>query len=114
MSGNKHHASREWLVERISGAISIPLLIWLVVNLISFKCGCYKSLGDFLSRELNVILLIIFIGNFLFYSTLAMKVVFEDYVSNTGVRNFLIKLMYVAGVAGFALAVYAIYTIHQM
>ncbi len=104
---SKHHASREWLIERISGAISIALLGWLIVNLICKQADLPALLGS----TLNVTLLVIFIGNFLLYGTLAMKVVFEDYIQNLTIRNLLIKLMYVAGVAGFALAVAAIMNI---
>ncbi len=105
---NKHHASREWLHERIAAVISIPLLIWLITSLVRFGCGCYGTLADFLSRPLNTALLIIFIGSFMHYTTLAMKVVFEDYVSNIPVRNFIIKFICVAGIAGFVLGVVAV------
>lgn len=106
---NKHHASKEWLYERIAGAISIPLLIWLVFNLAEMNCSyCHSSLAAFLSKTHNVILLVLFLINFLLYSTLAMKVVFEDYIHNIPLRNFLIKFMYIAGVSGFVLALAAI------
>ena len=112
---SKNHASKEWLYERIAAAISIPLLIWLIVNLVEMNCSdCDVNLMTFLSKTHNAILLVLFLGNFLFYSTLAMKVVFEDYIHNLKLRDNLIKIMYVAGVAAFALAAYSILTIHNL
>lgn len=103
-----HHASREWLHERYAAVISIPLLIWLVINLIRFSRGHYGSFGDFIASPVNATLLMVFIGVFMYYTILAMKVVFEDYISNIKLRDCLIKFMYFAGFAGFILATIAV------
>lgn len=74
--------SHEWLMERVTGFFSIPLLLWLIWSLVSFgSCGCYASLKDFVSTPINAILLILFLGFFLTYANLAMKVIYEDYVT---------------------------------
>jgi len=70
----------EWAAERIYGLFSIPLMAWLVVSLIMLARGDYSNLGNFLSYAHNVVLLILFLGFFTYYTSLAMKVVFEDYI----------------------------------
>lgn len=111
MFGNhtdKHHASREWVHERYYGFVSIPLLIWLIISLMIYACGCYGDLKDFLSEEINAALLVIFIGFFMCYSVLAIKVVFEDYVHNIKLQRFLIILTKIVSIAAFVLALVSV------
>lgn len=109
---HKHDASREWIRERIAALISIPLVIWLVVNLIGFKHGMYTDLGDFLGHRSNAILLVLLLASFLEYSTLAVKVVLEDYISNEKLRHKLIIFIEFMGTVFFVLGVIAVICIN--
>jgi succinate dehydrogenase / fumarate reductase membrane anchor subunit len=93
--------SHEWLEERIYGLFSIPLLIWFMVNMAMVYKGFYLGLDDFLSIPFNAILTVLFVGFFLYYLSLSMKVVFEDYVSCKCMRFALILGLRFVGVFAF-------------
>ncbi len=74
--------SHEWLTERVMAVFSLPLVIWLVWTLTRLgSCGCYGNIVEFLEKPINATLIIMLLGFFFTYLYLALKVVYEDYVS---------------------------------
>ena len=96
------HGAGEWVEERVLALFSIPLLLWLIANLIwIYSCGCYESFEGFVKMPLNTVFLIMFLGFFLKYTFLGMKVVFEDYVSCECAKWTLILGMKFVGIFAF-------------
>ncbi len=108
-----HHASREWLLERFAGLVSIPLLIWLVVNLVLFSKGHYASFGAFVGEPVNMGLIIALLFSFALYTFLAMKVVYEDYIHNLCVRHAAIYLTAAADIAAFLVGTVSLIHIYR-
>ena len=97
--------SREWLNERFSALFSIPLLLWFIFSISPI---CHTSLESFLLEPINAILMVVFIGFFLDYTTLAMKVVVEDYVHCECMKLALIWGMKFLALFAFVTATYSI------
>lgn len=116
MKHTKPHGSGEWLVERGLALACLPFLVWFIYCMIFFVGGNspHNSLHNFLSITANMVMMIVFLGCFNLYATLAMKVVFEDYISKVKVRNAVIKIMYLISAAAFLGSVYSILVIGKV
>lgn len=104
--------SHEWLTERVTALFSIPLLLWLIVGLVRISCGCFGSLKDFISEPINAIAIITLFACFLVYTSLALKVVFEDYVKCNCLKWTLILGVKFISIVTFITAVFAILNIY--
>ncbi len=104
-NGSAAEGSKEWLNERFSALFSIPLLLWFIFSLCS---SCHTSIESFLLQPFNAILMVMFIGFFLDYTTLAMKVVVEDYVHCECMKLALIWGMKFLALLAFVSATYSI------
>jgi succinate dehydrogenase / fumarate reductase membrane anchor subunit len=104
------HVVGEWFEERVLAIFSIPLLLWLILQLIwVYKYdNCYESFADFVQNPLNASALIMFLAFFLKYLFLSMKVVFEDYVHCECVKLTLILGMKFLGIFAFVIGTLAV------
>jgi succinate dehydrogenase / fumarate reductase membrane anchor subunit len=112
---NKHikerataHGASEWMNERVMALFSVPLMLWFICKILQVHKSCHENLADIIKQPINAVLLIMFIGFFLYYSTLAMKVVVEDYVHCKCVKLFLILSMKFVGIFSFVASCLAI------
>ena len=92
-------ATKKWIFLKISGALSIPLMIWFILNLIKIYDQDYSSLISFFTNPLSKFLFSIFIINAYFFSALSISEVFEDYIKNDKIKNVANKLLYASAVA---------------
>ena len=92
-------ATKKWIFLKISGALSIPLMIWFILNLIKIYDQDYSSLISFFTNPLSKFLFSIFIINAYFFSALSISEVFEDYIKDDKIKNVANKLLYASAVA---------------
>ena len=92
-------ATKKWILLKISGALSIPLMIWFILNLIKIYDQDYLNLISFFSNPLSKFLFSLFIINAYFFSALSISEVFEDYIKNEKIKNVANKLLYASAVA---------------
>ena len=92
-------ATKKWIFLKISGALSIPLMIWFILNLIKIYDQDYSSLISFFTNPVSKFLFSIFIINAYFFSALSISEVFEDYIKNDKIKNVANKLLYASAVA---------------
>lgn len=104
--------SREWVNERVMALFSLPLMIWLVINLVALGCGCNGVLRDFITVPLNAVLLIMFFGCFLTYTYLALKVVFEDYSTSSCAKWVMILGVKFIGIFTFIAVTFSILNLY--
>lgn len=90
---SERHGASEWLNERIALAALIPLGLWLASTAFTLTGADYGVVAAWFSSTLNAVLLGATVVVFFGFASLAWKVILEDYVPNTGLRNALVILL---------------------
>ena len=92
------NATKKWIFLKISGAISVPLMLWFIINLIIIYDQEYANIVNFFTTSVSKFLFCIFIINAYFFSSLSISEVFEDYITNNKIKNVANKLLYASAV----------------
>ena len=93
------NATKKWIFLKVSGAILVPLMIWFILNFLTFYDQDYLKILTFFTNPISKFLFCIFIINAYFFSALSISEVFEDYITNEKIKNVANKLLYTSAVA---------------
>ena len=88
------NATKKWIFLKISSAILVPLMIWFLLNLVSFYDKAYDEVLLFFVSQPSKLLFSLFVIFAYFYSALSISEVFEDYIENEKLKNLANKLLY--------------------
>ena len=88
------NATKKWIFLKISSVILVPLMLWFLINLVSFYDKSYDEVVLFFISQPTKFLFSLFIIFAYFYSSLSISEVFEDYVENEKLKNIANKLLY--------------------
>ena len=88
------NATKKWIFLKISSVILVPLMLWFLINLVSFYDKSYNEVVLFFISQPTKFLFSLFIVFAYFYSSLSISEVFEDYVENEKLKNAVNKLLY--------------------
>ena len=90
--------NKKWIFLKISGALSVPLMLWFVISLISIYDKEYIDIVNFFINSTSKFLFSLFIINAYFFSALSISEVFEDYIANDKIKNVANKVLYTSAV----------------
>ena len=85
--------TKKWLFLKISSAILIPLMIWFIINFVSFYDKNYNEIVSFLSTQPSKFLFSSFLIFAYFFSALSISEVFEDYIQDEKIKNAANKVL---------------------
>ena len=68
-------------------AILIPLMLWFVINFVSFYDKDYQEIVEFLTTQPSKFLVSLFLIFAFFFSALSISEVLEDYIHNKKIKN---------------------------
>ena len=88
-------STKKWLLIKFSSLFSIPFMAWFIVNFVSILNNDYDKLISFLSEQPSNILFSIFVFLSLFFYSLTISEIFEDYVGSEKIKNVANKLVYI-------------------
>ena len=88
-----HSSTKKWLFLKCSSLILIPLMIWFIINLVSFYDLDYIEVVNFFTKQPSKILFSIFIVVFYFFSALTISEIFEDYIRDEKIKNVANKIL---------------------
>ena len=88
-------STKKWLSIKISSLFLIPFMAWFIVNFVSILNSDYDRLIIFLSEQPSKILFSIFVFLSLFFYSLTISEILEDYVGNEKIKNVANKLVYI-------------------
>ena len=91
-------ATKKWIFLKASGALSIPLMLWFIINLIIIYDQDYQYVLNFFTNSLSKFLFSLFLINAYFFSALSISEVFEDYIKNDKIKNVANRLLYTSAV----------------
>ena len=90
-----NRSTKKWLFIKLSSLFLIPFMAWFIVNFVSILSNDYDRLIIFLSEEPSRILFSIFVFLSLFFYSLTISEIFEDYVADKKIKNVANKLVYI-------------------
>ena len=80
-------ATRKWLFLRISSVILLPLMFWLIINLVNIYDKNHEDLVTFLTSQPSSLFVSLFFIFAYFFSALSISEVFEDYIKDEKIKN---------------------------
>ena len=104
-------STKKWLFIKLSSLFLIPFMAWFIVNFVSILNNDSDRLIIFLSEQPSKILFLIFVFLSLFFYSLTISEIFEDYVGNEKIKNVANKLVYIFAIL---LALGTIITIYNL
>ena len=104
-------STKKWLFIKFSSLILIPLMAWFIINFVSIVNNDYNRLITFLSEQPSKVLFSIFVFLSLFFYSLTISEIFEDYMSNEKIKNVANKLVYIFAIL---LSLVTIITIYKL
>jgi|TARA_B110000438_G_C15664430_1_gene585432 succinate dehydrogenase / fumarate reductase, membrane anchor subunit len=84
---------KKWLFLKGSSFLLIPLMIWLIFNLVSVFDKDYIEVVSFFSKQPSKLLVSLLLVFFYFFSALSISEVFEDYIHNEKIKNAANKVL---------------------
>ena len=91
-------ATKKWIFLKVSSAILVPLMLWFLLNLVSFYDKSYEEVLLFFTSQPTKFIFSLFIIFAYFYSALSISEVFEDYIENEKLKNVANKLLYLSAI----------------
>lgn len=88
--GSAKSGLHHWIAQRITAIALIPLGIWFVYTFILLLTSPYEMAHQWLSSSWTATLSILFVCLIFYHGTLGLRVVWEDYVSQTPLKWTLI------------------------
>ncbi len=79
--------TKKWLFLRISSVILLPLMFWLIINLVNLYDKNHDDLVIFFTSQPSSLFTSLFFVFAYFFSALSINEVFEDYISNEKIKN---------------------------
>ena len=79
--------TKKWLFLKISSFILIPLMLWFIINFVSFYDKNYQEIVKFLISQPSKFFTSLFLIFAYFFSALSISEVFEDYIHDEKIKN---------------------------
>tara|TARA_B000000441_G_scaffold113401_1_gene84189 strand:+ start:153 stop:482 length:330 start_codon:yes stop_codon:yes gene_type:complete len=106
------NATKKWIFLKISSVILVPLMLWFLINLVSFYDKSYNEVVLFFISQPTKFLFSLFIIFAYFYSSLSISEVFEDYVESEKLKNVANKLLYLFAIIIPCLTIIVIFNLN--
>ena len=90
--------TKKWLFTKLSSIILIPLMFWLIINLVSIYDKDYQDIYIFFSSQPSKFLFSLTLIFAYFFSALSISEVFEDYIKDEKIKNVANKLLYLSAI----------------
>ncbi len=84
--GSARDGTHQWMQERLSGLVSLPLMLWLVWSVTHMTDWDYRSFTEWLGQPVNAVLMILSVLSVFYHAALGMQVVYDDYIHHHGLR----------------------------
>ena len=93
-----NRTTKKWLFMKLSSIILIPLMFWLIINLVSIYDKDYQDIYIFFSSQPSKLLFSLTLIFAYFFSALSISEVFEDYIKDEKIKNVANKLLYLSAI----------------
>ena len=90
--------TKRWLFLKISSLILIPLMLWFIINFVSFYDKNYEEIVKFLTSQPSKFFVSLFLVFAYFFSALSISEVFEDYIEDEKIKNVAINVLNIVAI----------------
>ncbi|WP_375658345.1 succinate dehydrogenase, hydrophobic membrane anchor protein [Bartonella sp. MR30HLJHH] len=90
--GSAHEGTEHFWLQRLTGLVNLPLLIFFIVLILSLVGKDYSIVRARLAHPVVAILMGLMTFSVLYHMKLGMQVVIEDYIPREGFRIFFLTL----------------------
>ena len=91
-------ATKKWIFLKVSSVILIPLMLWFVINLVSFYDKSFEEVLIFFTTQPTKFLFSLLMVVAFFYSALSISEIFEDYIQDEKIKNFANKILNIVAI----------------
>jgi len=106
------HSTKKWLLMKSSSVILIPLMFWLIINLVSIYDGEYIDIISFFSKTYSKILYSLFVIFAFSFFSLTISEVFEDYIKDKRTKNVATKMLYMFAIVISLITILSIFKLN--
>jgi|TARA_B110000259_G_scaffold184801_1_gene232582 succinate dehydrogenase / fumarate reductase membrane anchor subunit len=106
------HSTKKWLLMKSSSVILIPLMFWLIINLVSIYDGEYIDIISFFSKTYSKILYSLFVIFAFSFFSLTISEVFEDYIKDKRTKNVATKMLYMFAIVMSLITILSIFKLN--
>ena len=89
------NATKKWIFLKVSSIILIPLMFWVIINLVSIYEKDYVAIVSFFSTQPSKFLTSLLMIVAFFHSSLSISEIFEDYIHDEKIKNIANKALYI-------------------
>ncbi|WP_118857793.1 succinate dehydrogenase, hydrophobic membrane anchor protein [Sphingomonas mesophila] len=107
-TGSAKHGGEHWLRERLTSAALLLLGLWLIASLLLLPDLRRGTLVEWLASPSGAVPMFLFVIITFVHAVDGMKVVIDDYVHDEANRFLTTGLVYFAGIAAGALALFSL------
>ena len=104
-------STKKWLFLKASSLVLLPLMIWFILNFSSIVLSDPTEIILLLKSQPGKILFSVFLVVALFFFSLTISEIFEDYMSNEKFKNVANKFLYIFAILFSLFVVINIYKI---
>ena len=90
--------TKRWLFLKISSLILIPLMLWFIINFVSFYDKNYEEIVKFLTSQPSKFFVSLFLVFAYFFSALNISEVCEDYIEDEKIKNVAINTLNIVAI----------------
>jgi succinate dehydrogenase / fumarate reductase, membrane anchor subunit len=78
--GSAKEGTDHWWAQRVTAIANIPLVIWLVYNVVNMRGASHAEFTAWLGQPVNAILMILTLISIFYHAKLGAQVITEDYI----------------------------------
>ncbi len=90
-----NNSTKKWLFLKASSLVLLPLMVWFILNFSSIVLSDPTEIILLLKSQPGKILFSVFLVVALFFFSLTISEIFEDYMSNEKFKNVANKFLYI-------------------
>ncbi len=91
--GTAKHGFSHWWMQRLSGALMVPLGLWFVISLMRLDSLSPDMVMQWLYNPVPAILMALWSITVVYHGALGLQVIIEDYVHNKSVALFMLTMV---------------------
>ena len=107
-----HHATKKWILTKISSLILIPFMIWFLISFVSIYDKDYLEIIEFFSSKASKVLFSLLVIIAFFFYTLTISEIFEDYLHDEQTKNVANKVLNLFAIVVPILTLITIYNLN--
>ena len=100
--GASGHGVRHWQLQRISALVLVPLVLWLVTDIVANWIHGYERFRASFHRPGVALGMAVFFAFAYYHAYLGLETIYKDYIHNAKIRS-VIMVITMAALGGFAI-----------